>query len=235
MIRGIVKGLCLALLLTAGTTARAATVIVFGASGQLGAEVVRELTQAGHTVSAFVRPSSDLKRIAAYKPKVVMGDAMKESDVEAALRAVKYDVIVDALARGDADVDFYRVTEQHISKWAKATGVKQIILHSSVGAGESWAVYPEERKNAMRATMTAKEAGEKAAMASGANYTIIRNAVLRNLAAGAADKAELFEDQTKFGAVSRTGLARLTRECVGNAKCNNKIFHAVDPGVAIGR
>jgi uncharacterized protein YbjT (DUF2867 family) len=226
-------GLVVLCVLFGAVNARAATVIVFGAAGQLGAEVARELVAAGHDVAAFVRPSSDLARLKDIKVNLVRGDAMVEADVEAAFKAAKYEIVVDALARGKADVSFYDITERHISKWAKATGVKHMILHSSVGAGESRAVYPKSRWEAMKPTMAAKEAGENHVMATGATYTVIRNAVLRDLPPGAADKAELFEDQAKFGAVTRTGLARLTRDCIGSAKCANKIFHAVDPGVAI--
>lgn len=227
------RAVVMALGMMAASAANAASVIVFGASGQLGAEVVRELTQAGHQVTAFVREGSDLKRIEAYKPKIAKGDAMVEADVEKALKAQKYDVIVDALARGKADVSFYDITEQHISKWAKATDVKQIILHSSVGVGESKAIYPKSRWEAMKPTMDAKGQGESHVMATGAAYTIIRNAVLRNLEAGATDKAELTTDQTKFGAVTRTGLGRLTKDCILATTCYNKIFHAIDPGVAV--
>jgi uncharacterized protein YbjT (DUF2867 family) len=227
------RALVMVLSVMAAGAANAASVIVFGASGQTGAEVVRELTQAGHQVTAFVREGSDLKRIESYKPKLAKGDAMVEADVEKALKAQKYDVIVDALARGKADVSFYDITERHISKWAKATAVKQIILHSSVGAGESKAIYPKGRWEAMKPTMDAKEAGENHVMASGADYTIIRNAVLRNLEPGATDKAELLEDQTKFGAVTRTGLGRLTKDCILAPKCTNKIFHAIDPGTPV--
>jgi uncharacterized protein YbjT (DUF2867 family) len=215
------------------SSAWSATVMVFGASGQLGSEVVRELTAAGHSVTAFVRPSSDLARIKAYNSAIAAGDVLKATDVDAAIKAARPDVVVDALARGDSDPSFYEVSQRFISASVKSNGVKHVILHSSVGAGDSRAIYPKSRWEAMKPTLTAKEAGENHVMASGATYTIIRNAVLRNLAPGAADKAELTEDQAKFGAVTRTGLARLTRECISNAACSNKIFHAIDASVAV--
>lgn len=225
--------LVLAALVTVTKSALAASVIVFGASGQLGAEIVRELVAAGHQVTAFVRPSSDLGRIGGYKVAVAKGDVLNETDVTAALTPGKFDVIVDALARGKADVSFYDVSERLISAAAKTAGVKHIILHSSVGAGVSKAIYPKNRWEAMKPTLMAKEAGENHVMTTGITYTIIRNAVLRNLEPGGVDKAALTDDQSAFGAVTRAGLARLTRECIGNATCSNKIFHAIDPGVKI--
>ena len=226
-------GMALALTLAAVQPVSAAKVIVFGASGQLGAEVVRELAAAGHQVTAFVRPSSDLARIKDSKVALAKGDVLSDADVSAAFKGAGFDVVVDALARGKSGPEFYDISEKLISAHAKANGVKHIILHSSVGAGESRVIYPKDRWEAMRPTLEAKEAGEKHVMAAGVRYTIIRNAVLRNLEPGATDKAALTENQMSFGAVTRTGLARLTRECIDNAACANKIFHAIDPDVKI--
>ncbi|MDX2223003.1 MAG: NAD(P)-binding oxidoreductase [Rhodospirillaceae bacterium] len=224
----------LLLLMAAAVPAAAAeNVLVFGGSGRLGAEVVKALTAAGHQVTVFARPTSKLDRVAESNVAVVEGDVMNEADVEAAFKSAKFTAAVDALARGDADVAFYEASMRHIAKWAAATGVKQVILHGSVGAGDSQTIYPKSRWEAMKPTLMAKDAGEKALMASGVGYTIIRNAVLRDLAPGATDAAALTDDQSKFGAVTRTGLGRLTAECLGKAACANKIFHAIDPGVAI--
>ena len=85
----------------------------------------------------------------------------------------------------------------------------------------------------MAAVLDAKSAGEKHVMDSGVPYTIIRNAILRNAKPGDADNAKLSEDQTKFGMVTRTELARLTAECIGNKACTNKIYHAIDEAMGL--
>ncbi|MBM3512168.1 MAG: NAD-dependent epimerase/dehydratase family protein [Alphaproteobacteria bacterium] len=225
--------LLFALLSAVAPSAMAASVMVFGASGQLGAEIVRALTAGGHDVTAFVRPSSDLARLKDYNVKLVKGDVLNEADVRSALAPGKFDVVVDALARGKADPSFYDVSQRLISAAAKDSGVKHIILHSSVGAGDSKAIYPKNRWEAMKATLLAKEAGENHVMASGVTYTIIRNAVLRNLEPGASERTGMFEDQSVFGGVTRTGLARATNDCISAEVCKNKIYHAIDPEVKI--
>ena len=60
---------CLALVAAslAPALALAATVIVFGGSGKLGTEVVRALDAAGHDVTVFHRPDSDLSRLQGLK------------------------------------------------------------------------------------------------------------------------------------------------------------------------
>ena len=85
----------------------------------------------------------------------------------------------------------------------------------------------------MAPVLDSKGDGEKHLIASGVPYTIIRNAILRNAKPGEADNAKLYEDQTKFGMVTRTELARLTADCVGNKACFNKIYHAVDESMGV--
>lgn len=212
----------------------AATVIVFGGTGKLGTEVVRALDAAGHEVTVFHRPGSDLSRLQGLKFREAIGDATQAAQVRAALDARPYDVVVDALAKGrNEPADFYRITHVAIVEAAKATGVKQVILHGSVGAGDSRPIYPESRWPAMREVLLAKDAAERALVGSGVPYTIIRNAVLRDDAPGAREQAALTADQKRFGAVTRSGLGRLTAECTLKPECLNRVFHAIDPQVRL--
>jgi uncharacterized protein YbjT (DUF2867 family) len=215
--------------------AQPGAVLVFGASGQLGSEIVKSLVAAGKPVSVFLRPGSEAKRLAGLKVTTVTGDVLKEDDVAAALKSAPFAVVVDALARGSAGVEFYEISQRHIATWAKRTGVKQVILHGSVGAGKSRAIYPEAMWPRMKDTLLAKQAGENHLIASGVGYTIIRNAQLPASTTPATGKAKLYEDQFKYGAVTRADLGRLTLECVESATCMNKIFHAVDESLPVRR
>ena len=228
--------LCLALpavaLLPAAATA--AEVIVFGGTGQLGSEVVRALLAAGHEVTVFRRASSDLSRLQGMKVNTAVGDATLDRDVQAAFATKRYDVAVNALAKGRNDpAGFYASTQRAITAAAKATGVKQVILHSSVGAGESRAIYPEANWARLKDVLLAKDVGERELIASGVPYTILRNAVLRDDASGGRDQAELTTDQRRFGGVTRRGLGRLTAGCTLKAECLNRIYHAIDPLVPV--
>jgi len=208
------------------------TVLVFGGSGQLGAEVVRSLVGAGHNVTVFLRPTSSRERLAGLEVLLIEGNVLAEADVQRAFQAKRYEVVVDALGRSESDVEFFAEAGSRIARWAKASGVDHVILHSSVGVGRSKAVYPPDRYQRMSKLFAAKQVGEDAVIASGVRYTIIRNAVLRNLPSDAADGARLIADEMAFGTVSRRGLGRLTLECIDNPACSNQIFHAVDPGMA---
>jgi uncharacterized protein YbjT (DUF2867 family) len=230
-------GVFMSPLASADTTAPASappkhTALVFGGSGQLGAEVVRALVGAGHNVTVFLRPSSSRERLAGLQVSLIEGNVLTEADVQRAFQTKRYAIVVDALGRSESDVEFFAEAGSRIARWAKATGVDHVILHSSVGVGRSKAVYPPDRYERMSKLFAAKQVGEDAVIASGVRYTIIRNAVLRNLPPDAADGARLIADEMAFGTVSRRGLGRLTLECIDNPACSNRIFHAVDPGMA---
>jgi uncharacterized protein YbjT (DUF2867 family) len=207
------------------------TVLVFGGSGQLGAEIVRELVGAGHDVFVFLRASSDRSRLRGLPVQLLEGDALVAADVQRALRVTQFDDVVNALGRSESGVELFATTGRNIVQAAKGAGVARVILHSSVGVGASRAVYPAERWPAMGDLMRAKESAERDLIDSGLRYVIIRNAILRNLPAGQPDRAVLMPGETAYGVVSRTGLGRLTRECIESTECDNRIFHAVDPGM----
>lgn len=210
-------------------------VLVFGGSGQLGSEIVRALLGAGHDVTVFIRPTSSRERIQGLPISLVEGDVTVEADVERALKARRYDVVVDALGRSGADVGFFAVSGPNIARWATATGVRQIVLHSSVGVGASREAYPAELYPRMERLFAAKQAGEDAVVASGVTYTIIRNAVLRDPPEGAPERARLVTDQKAYGTVSRRGLARLTLGCIDEPDCADKVFHAIDDSLPVFR
>ena len=213
------------------SASRARSVLVFGGSGQLGAQIVRALLHDGYAVHVFIRPSSSRGRIAGLDAQLIEGDVLNESDVRRALQSRHFDVVVNALGRSEQPVSFYATSGQLIAKWSKATAVNQAILHSSVGVGDSRDARAGVTPPSMVALFHEKSVAESALIDSGIVYTIIRNDTLRDIAVDALDRAELFSDQHKLGLVSRRGLARLTSECIGAKRCHNAIFHAVDPSM----
>lgn len=62
-----------------------ARVLVTGANGLIGANLVRELLYDGHEVRALVRPTSDMRSLAGLEVNVVYGDVLEADTLDAAL------------------------------------------------------------------------------------------------------------------------------------------------------
>ena len=204
--------------------------LVLGGTGALGSEIVRDLVEAGHSVTVLVRPTSNRARIEDLKISYVVGDILNEADVERLFAAGPYRVVVDALARDSIqDRTFYHESQRLISSYAASTGVSQVILHGSVGAGDSRelmvGVAVLERHWAL---LDSKTQAENILKDSGVGYTIIRNSELLPLQYRESGAARLTTDHSIKGFVTRDGLARLTLECVDNPRCMNQTFHALD-------
>jgi uncharacterized protein YbjT (DUF2867 family) len=231
-------------LLSVGRPARAAAtgdaVLVFGGTGRLGAAIVRDLLAAGFDVTVFARESSDRRRLEGLRVTFVTGDALQDADVRRALVARRYRVVVNALGRSESPPSFFAVTGESIARGAKAGGVEQVILHSSVGVGDSREALGPVHSSALAAVFDAKQVAEAALVASGVRYTIIRHARLYDPPStlpdssreGSTERPRLVADPLAVGTVSRSGLARLTEQCAAQPRCYDRTYHAVDDALA---
>lgn len=228
----------IAALLACGAAARAGApgggdaVLVFGGTGRLGAEIVRALLAAGFEVTVFARANSGRERLRTLPVRVVVGDALVDEDVRRALQARRYRVVVNALGRSESPPSFFATTGRSIARWAKASGVEQVILHSSVGVGDSRGAFGSLRSSGMVAVFDAKEVAESVLIASGVRYTIIRNARLIDPSTQTRETPRLVADPRAVGTVSRRGLAQLTVACAAQARCYDHTYHAVDDALS---
>lgn len=233
--RRITKFLAMGLLaLSSATLAQAEGVMVFGATGQLGAPHVRMLLDRGETVTAFVRPTSNRDRLAGMDVQYAIGDLMDEMSVKAAMAEFKPRVVIDTSARRGGmmtrEQPFYAEAMRNIVDAAKAAGVSQVIIHSSVGVRGSAKKLLEEEFGYDTESQNIRDKGEAEIYLenSGVGYTIIRNGLLEFEPAEATGNGYLIEDMNAFGRITRTDLAALSLECMDNADCLGKIYHAQD-------
>jgi uncharacterized protein YbjT (DUF2867 family) len=203
-------------------------VLVFGATGQLGTEVVRALTGAGYSVTAFVRPGSDRTRLADLPVAYATGDMLSAADVGAAFAGKSFSAVVDASARGRAGNDFYPRAMGNIVAAARASGKPRVVLHGSVGAGENIRQFPQAPFGPMAATLAAKGEAEEILKASGLPWVIIRNGILAPAGTPATGKATLSDNQGLMRTVTRADLAALTVACLKDDACFGHTWHAVD-------
>lgn len=228
-------GILLLALAIAGVAA-ADSVLVFGGTGQLGAPHIRLLVERGDQVFVFHRSTSSFDRIDDVDYSKVEGDLMDPATVLSALLEVRPNVVIDASARRGAQMQegrsFYAPAMRNIVTAAAHAGVEQIVLHGSIGVRGSEAYVRDELGyNTDSANMRDKAEAEQILEESGIHFTIIRNGLLEFEPAIPTTNGILTDDQNTFGRITRTDLARLAVECVGNPMCYDKIYHAIDPSL----
>ena len=211
-------------------------VLVLGGTGQLGAEIVKDLVEAGDDVTVMARPTSNRERLAGLDVGYVVGDILNDADMERIFTETSYRAVIDASGQPfGGDQTYYEKSQKVISKWARAGNVGQMILHGATGAGDSAKMfYMENVPEFQRVSIASKSVAEDILKDSGVPYTIIRHMTLLPLEFTESGNAYLTKDRTAVGAISRDGLARLTIECLDNDDCTNTTFHALDLDVELG-
>ncbi|MEM6432887.1 MAG: SDR family oxidoreductase [Cyanobacteria bacterium P01_D01_bin.115] len=110
--------------------------VIFGATGTVGRQVVQQALEQGHTVTAFAR---NLTKLDIQHPQlsVAQGDVMDASAVEQALRG--QDAVVCVLGAGKKLKSTIRSegTQQIIQAMEKV-GMRRLICLSTLGTGDSW-------------------------------------------------------------------------------------------------
>jgi uncharacterized protein YbjT (DUF2867 family) len=212
-------------------------VIVFGGTGRLGSDIVKLLVQADEDVSVFARKEDSRDRLKGLNVKYVMGDLLDDAAIARAMKAGKYRVAIDASAqRSDAKIpDFYERVARSIATHGKTNGLKQFILHGSIGAGENIKIVPALAGYPQSEALIDKGKAEIAVRESGVPYTIIRNGLIRNSEPlpPATQKAGLTADETTFSPVTRADLAILTLDVMDNPTRINRVYHAIDPSIPL--
>ena len=141
-------------------------ILVTGASGNVGSELVRQLSAAGHQVRAFVHNEASAKSLPAQNVELAFGDYAKPETLDAAMRGV------DAV---------YALTpvHEHATAWmlniidaAQRAGVKHVVKHSGYGA----------KANGATEIARGHAAGDEHLRKSGLSYTILQpNSYMQNL------------------------------------------------------
>jgi uncharacterized protein YbjT (DUF2867 family) len=204
-------------------------VMVFGATGKLGTEIVRTLRSHGDEVTAFVRPTSDRSQLEPLGVQFAVGDVLDPASVRAALATDRFDAAVVTIA-GLSVPDLDRQGNINVADAAGASGVQRVILISTVGAGDSRDAAPLLSRLALSKVLPQKTAAEDHLRASGLRYTIIRPGGLPP-GVVATGRGILSEDPATMGFIKRPDLARLIVAVLYDDRTIGKTLAAVDPGL----
>lgn len=104
-------------------------ILVTGATGTIGSELLRQLAARGEKVRALTRDPARARVPTGVE--VVRGDYHQPASVEAALSGASALFAVGVLGPGDADVDAALVAA------ARAAGVRRVVKLSAIGTGEA--------------------------------------------------------------------------------------------------
>jgi uncharacterized protein YbjT (DUF2867 family) len=207
----------------------ARSVIVFGATGKLGTEIVRDLRERGDEVTAFVRATSDRSQLEPLGVNFAVGDVLDPASVQAAFQAGNFDSAIATIS-GLSVPDLDRQGNINVADAAAAAGVQRVILISTVGAGDSRDAAPLISRLALSKILPQKTAAEEHFRASGLSYTIIRPG---GLPPGVVPTGRgiLSDDPGTMGFIKRPDLARLVVRVLYDDRTIGQTLAAVDPGL----
>ena len=146
-------------------------VLVLGASGKTGRQVLDQARAAGNTVTAFVRDPEKLDR---DDVAVAIGDARNVEDLRKALRG--QDAVISTLGTGlNANQKLIEGSTEALLEAMRSTGVKRLVMLSTFAASPTYQAtgIMKLANIAMKGIVTDKTAGEMLLKRSDVDWTIV--------------------------------------------------------------
>jgi putative NADH-flavin reductase len=151
--------------------------VIFGATGGTGQQVVKAALDQGHTVTTFVRDPDRLS-IQDQRIKVIIGDVF---DPESVLKGIQNQEAVICVLGGGRELKKTTVRAtgtEHIIQAMQAHQVNRLIVVTAMGIGESWNTLSPINKiffaTVLSSARSDHENQEAAVKESELDWTIIR-------------------------------------------------------------
>jgi len=210
------------------TDTRPALVLVTGATGGTGREVVGQALEAGYAVRALVRDEAKARELFGDRVSYAIVDVRDAAAIPAAVAGVDYVVsTLGSSSRSDPTnspelIDYGAV--KTLAESAHAAGVKQFVLLSSMGV-----TNPDHMLNKiLNNVLLWKKRGEDALRATGMPYTIVRPGGLRDGPKGGSGALIVLQgDPERLGQVTRGDVAAILVQALANEKALFRTFEVV--------
>lgn len=203
-----------------------ADVVVFGATGRTGLQVVLQLLHTGHSVRAFVRDVTGARTTLGDDPKLIVGDVTVPETIPAAFGDAELVVCTigsRATTGGGVPetIDYQGVV--NVVDAALEANVKHLVLVSSIGATQ-----PDHPINKYGQVLTWKLRSEDHLRQSGLGYTIVRPGGLID---EGSSRVQFGQGDQISGRISRADVARVVLASLGNEAALGKTFEIIsEPG-----
>lgn len=211
-------------------------ILVLGGTGTIGRATVHALVARGHEVVCLVRRTS-----ARSAPPQLSGAQLRACDVTApaslarnGIRGERFDAVLSCLAsRTGAPDDAWRIDhDAHLDalRQAQAAGIPHMILLSAICVQKPQLEFQK-----------AKLAFERALIASGIDYSIVRPTAFFKSLSGQVERVRQGKPFVMFGdgtltackPISDGDLAAYLADCIDNPERRNRILPIGGPGPAI--
>lgn len=208
------------------------TVVIAGATGRVGRLIVDEVLAQGFSARAILVPPFDSPDQPEFKEKnveMVEGDLTDVASLEKAVEGADY--LISAIGskkpfskKENNKID--NLGNQNLARAAKAKGLKQIVVISSNGVGNSrWAISLMH-KLSMNAVLRAKEKSEAFIQSFGMDYTLLRpGGYNENDLSG---EIVYGENGGLSGLIGRGGIARACVAAITNPAMKNRTLEVMD-------
>lgn len=197
-------------------------VLVAGASGRTGQQVVHELTAAGFRVRALVRDADSARPAMGDGVEYAIGDVRQRPTLDVAMQGVRYAISAIGGApkepgNGPEFVDYQGV--RNLAEAAAVAKVEQLVVVSSAGVTQKDHVLNRVFDN----VLIWKGKGEEAVRASGVPYTIVRPGGLTDKPGGQSG-VRLEQGDKGTGVIPRADVARVCVAALKSAAARNRTF-----------
>lgn len=206
-------------------------VLVIGANGQVGQQVVKALADSKHEAIAMVRKEEQMEKLKNLgASRVVLGDL--EKDFSEAYENV--DAVIFAAGSGGSTgadktltIDLWGAVKA--AKYAEDKGVKRFVQLSSMGSDN-----PDAGGEEMKPYLVAKRTADELLLNTDLDYTIIRPGALVN--EDAIGKIEIAQDgfsSMEGRSITRADVAALLVDVVDRSNTHHKVFEVLQGDRAI--
>ncbi|MGY3945653.1 NAD(P)-dependent oxidoreductase [Aeromonas tecta] len=206
------------------------TTLIFGASRGLGRAFTDLALRQGHRVVALVRSPEIVAELHGLGVEVVQGDALDPAAVSQACTQAGRDArVVSTLGsfRQTQPVDYQG--NRHVIDAMEQTGLKRLLLVTSLGCGDSWQYLPERAREAFGHEVRLKSLAESWLQTSALSWTILRPAGLQD--GEATNQAVLSQGKEVHGLVRRQDVALQGLQLLTSEQALGQIYAIGEPGL----